>query len=117
MENAGTVKSASFLGTIVVFFEHAILVTFSVVLPNVGSQHRSMLLGVFEIFLVGNMGAEVATANVRIFFVDSFAAITPDASPSTCKPGQIAAIQICVVFRVNKLDPRTREILILFNHG
>ena len=43
-----------------------------------------MLLGVFEIFFVGNVSAEVATTYVRIFFVDSFATISPDASPATC---------------------------------
>ena len=76
-----------------------------------------MLLGVFEIFFVGDMGTQVATTNVRIFFIDSFATISPDASPATCLPGQIATIQISVILGINKLDPRAREILILFNHG
>ena len=43
-----------------------------------------MLLCVLEVFFVRNVGAEVATANVRIFFVDSFATISPNASPATC---------------------------------
>ena len=84
MENARTVKCPRFLGTVVVFFEHAVLVTLFVVLPNVRSQHCGVLLGVFKIFFVGDVGTEVATTNVRIFLIDSFATISPDASPATC---------------------------------
>ena len=76
-----------------------------------------MLLGVFEILFVGNMCAEVTTTNVGVFFIDSFATISPDASPAACQPGQVTAIQICVILWINKLDPSAREILILFNHG
>ena len=42
-----------------------------------------MLLSVFKIFFVGDVGAEVAATNVRIFLIDSFATISPDASPAT----------------------------------
>jgi hypothetical protein len=43
-----------------------------------------VLFGVFEIFFVSNVSAEVTTTDVRVFFVDTFTTITPDASPATC---------------------------------
>jgi hypothetical protein len=43
-----------------------------------------VLLGVLKILFVGDVGTEVATTNVRIFLIDSFATISPDASPATC---------------------------------
>ena len=41
-----------------------------------------MFFGVIQIFLVGNVCTQIATANIRVVLIDALATVTPDTGPA-----------------------------------
>ena len=85
-------------------------------LPERLVEHADVVGNALLVVLVGEVGAERATAHVRGVLVDALAALAEDALVAGGEPGQVAAHHLRVVVGVGELDVGARKDQVDLGH-